>query len=111
MNSRLRNELKFVINHHQKNELLRAFSSSLESDPHYDACGTEINSLYFESPRHTAFHEKADGLANRWKARARSYYSLLNHNVSLSANYAFLAILVSHCIVLLKDVLKYVDSI
>jgi SPX domain protein involved in polyphosphate accumulation len=69
----MRNELKFVVNDHLKNEFLLRLKSRLIIDKNYNSDGTIVDSLYFDTSGLSALHSKNDGLPFRWKARIRRY--------------------------------------
>ncbi|MEJ2756996.1 MAG: polyphosphate polymerase domain-containing protein [Anaerolineales bacterium] len=69
-----RNELKFLINAHQKNLMAIKLSKIFQRDPFSDADGGYlISSLYFDDYHQSAFFDKLSGVRDRKKFRVRVY--------------------------------------
>ena len=69
-----RNELKFIINAHQKNVMANKLSNICQRDSFSDADGGYlISSLYFDDYNQSAFFDKLSGIRDRKKFRIRVY--------------------------------------
>jgi hypothetical protein len=69
-----RNELKFIINPHQKNLMANKLRNFCQQDSFSDAAGGYlISSLYFDDYNQSAFFDKANGIRDRKKFRIRVY--------------------------------------
>lgn len=69
-----RNELKFMINAHQKNLMAHKLGNLCQRDSFSDAAGGYwISSLYFDDYHQSAFFDKANGIRARKKFRIRVY--------------------------------------
>jgi hypothetical protein len=69
-----RNELKFIINAHQKNLMANRLRNICQRDSFSDASGGYIiSSLYFDDYNQSAFFDKANGIKDRKKFRIRVY--------------------------------------
>ncbi|RJX41335.1 polyphosphate polymerase domain-containing protein [Paenibacillus pinisoli] len=69
-----RNELKFMINHHQHFIIRQRLKGLMKQDKHVGAGGEyHIRSLYFDDIHNTALHEKLGGIRDRAKYRIRIY--------------------------------------
>ena len=75
-----RNELKFLINAHQKNTMANKLSKICQRDSFSDADGGYlISSLYFDDYNQSAFYDKLSGVRDRKKFRVRVY----NHHADV----------------------------
>jgi hypothetical protein len=69
-----RNELKYIINAHQKNLMANKLRSLCQRDSFSDAAGGYIiSSLYFEDYNQSSFFDKTNGIRDRKKFRIRAY--------------------------------------
>lgn len=69
-----RNELKFIINAHQKILMANKLRNLCQRDTFSDAAGGYlISSLYFDDYNQSAFFDKANGIRERKKFRIRVY--------------------------------------
>ena len=69
-----RNELKFIINAHQKNLMANKLRNLCQRDSFSDAAGGYlISSLYFDDYNQSAFFDKLSGIRDRKKFRVRVY--------------------------------------
>jgi len=69
-----RNELKFLINAHQKNVMANKLSKICQRDPFSDADGGYlVSSLYFDDYNQSAIFDKLSGISDRKKFRVRIY--------------------------------------
>jgi len=69
-----RNELKFIINAHQKNLMANKLRNLCQRDSFGDAAGVYlISSLYFDDYNRSAFLDKMNGIRDRKKFRIRVY--------------------------------------
>lgn len=69
-----RNELKFIINQHQKNVIANKLSKLCMRDAFCDENGEYlISSLYFDDYHQSAFFDKLSGVKDRKKFRVRVY--------------------------------------
>jgi len=69
-----RNELKFIINAHQRNLMENKLRNFCQRDPFSDAAGGYlISSLYFDDFNQSAFFDKTNGIRDRKKFRIRVY--------------------------------------
>ncbi len=67
-------ELKYRLRHDRVPELVRAFGEYVVPDPYCtDEQGYPIYSVYSDTPEHTLFWEKVEGLKYRRKVRFRRY--------------------------------------
>lgn len=73
MKKRYRHELKFVINHAQKEVLIRRLSGIMKRDENGTEHGYSIRSLYFDDINYSAYEEKMAGTSKRKKYRIRIY--------------------------------------
>lgn len=72
-------ELKYLIDHHQRAELLRCLQARVQASPHTDHHATyPILSLYFDTPSMLFYDEKVDGEMLRTKVRLRGYGTRLD---------------------------------
>jgi hypothetical protein len=70
----VRDELKFVIHHSVKTQLLERWRRYLTRDPHTNVDSvTPVLSQYYDSPRFDFYVEKLDGIGFRNKVRLRTY--------------------------------------
>ena len=75
-----RNELKYIINFHQKRILAGKLDSICQRDPFSDADGSYlISSLYFDDYNQSALLDKLTGVSERKKFRIRVY----NHQTNI----------------------------
>ena len=69
-----RNELKFIINPHQRNLMANKLGYLCQRDSYSDAAGGYlISSLYFDDYHQSAFFDKTNGIRQRKKYRIRAY--------------------------------------
>jgi hypothetical protein len=69
-----RNELKYLINVHQKKVMANRLSRICQRDPFSDRDGGYlVSSLYFDDYKQSAFFEKVNGIRERKKFRVRIY--------------------------------------
>lgn len=68
-----RYEIKFPVNHAQKERFLDAARYALTEDPHGENACYRVTSVYFDSRGLDFFWEKVDGIAIRRKVRLRCY--------------------------------------
>jgi hypothetical protein len=69
-----RNELKYLINAHQKNVMANKLSKICQRDSFSDADGGYlVSSLYFDDYNHSAIFDKLSGISDRKKFRIRVY--------------------------------------
>lgn len=73
MSREFRHELKYFIRKDQAERLLHCINPYISMDSHYRPKGTFITSLYYDDARSNLYHDKLDGVDQRWKARARIY--------------------------------------
>lgn len=69
-----RNELKYIINHHQYFTIRQRLKQLLPQDPNAKfESGYHVRSLYLDDVDNSALHEKLGGVINRVKYRIRLY--------------------------------------
>jgi len=69
-----RNELKYMINAHQKDVMTHKAHHLFERDSYSDAAGAYVvSSLYFDDYHQSAFFDKVNGIRGRKKFRVRIY--------------------------------------
>jgi hypothetical protein len=74
-----RNELKFIINTHQKNVMANKLSKICQLDSFSDANGGYlVSSLYFDDYNQSAIFDKLSGIRDRKKFRVRIYNNQSN---------------------------------
>ncbi len=74
MRPRSRFEIKYLIPHELKVAITRTVLAYTRLDRHARTGGSyPVRSLYFDTARFHAYHEKIDGLLNRSKFRVRTY--------------------------------------
>ena len=68
-----RYEIKFVVNHSQKQLFLAAAQRALHADPHGENACYQVTSVYFDSRQFDLYWSKIDGQSVRCKLRLRYY--------------------------------------